>query len=377
LDTLHYLSVMAEPLKNIYSESFIDNFLNSWKKFDSTLDIIKFKSVVFSNDWESLELKERMSRIVEGMECLLPDDFSKASPILLRLVRQIKLDGAKENSFEYMFIPEYVEKHGLDFFDLAMNSFEFITQFTSCEFAIRPYIIKYPEKSMQQMLLWSKHSHPNVRRFSSEGCRPRLPWAMALPAFKKDPSRILSMLENLKSDSSLFVRKSVANNLNDISKDNPETLIQIAYQWYGNHTDTNWIIKHACRTLLKAGNPEIMKLFGYANIKDLKVHKFVLKNSKVIMGENLEFEFEIENTSKSNALLRLEYGMHFLKKNGSRNLKVFKISERELDKNQRIKIQKNHPFKWISTRVYYEGIHQISLIINGITIGTKEFKLEL
>ena len=104
------------------------------------------------------------------------------------------------------------------------------------------------------MLKWSKHKDPRVRRLASEGCRPRLPWAMALPDFKRDPSKILPILEQLKADSDVWVRKSVANNLNDISKDNPELAISIFKKWLGGNKETDWIVKHAARTLLKQGN---------------------------------------------------------------------------------------------------------------------------
>ncbi len=135
-----------------------------------------------------------------------------------------------------MVFTEYVENFGLEHYDISMSAMEFITQFISCEYAIRPFIIRYPGKAMKQMLQWSKHESLHVRRFSSEGCRPRLPWAMALPALKKDPTLILPILENLKDDSSEFVRKSVANNLNDIAKDNPDTVLGIVKRWQGNST---------------------------------------------------------------------------------------------------------------------------------------------
>lgn len=163
-----------------------------------------------------------------------------------------------------MFFPDYIERFGMEDYAVAVGTMERLTAFTSCEFAVRPFIKKHEGQMLEQMLGWSEHSSHHVRRLASEGSRPRLPWAMALPKLKKDPSPILPILENLKVDSSEYVRRSVANNLNDISKDNPDVALSVFRDWIGHSPETNRIVKHGCRTLLKQGVPEAMELFGFS-----------------------------------------------------------------------------------------------------------------
>src|SRR5690606_35514298 len=121
------------------------------------------------------------------------------------------------------------------------------------------------------------HKHWGVRRLASEGCRPRLPWGMALSHLKEDPLPIIPILENLKNDPSRFVRLSVANNMNDIVKDNPQTVIELAKKWYGTSKEVDWVIKHGCRTLLKQGNPDVMALFGFDTaVKKYRIEDFLI-----------------------------------------------------------------------------------------------------
>jgi len=366
---------MAEALKHVYSKDFFIKFLSSWKKINPKVEPTLFLDKIYTKDWEALELKERMSKIAITLSLFLNSDFKKAANELKTLTHQLLIDGFSKDSFEFMFIPEFIEKNGIDDLDISLDAMGTITQFTSCEFAIRPFIIRYSKDCMAQMLIWSKAKDESLRRFSSEGCRPRLPWAMALPHFKKDPTPILAILENLKNDSSLFVRKSVANNLNDISKDNQDLILTILKKWKGKSKNTDWIVKHACRTLLKAGNPVAMKLFGYAAANQYQLKSHQLNTENVKMNSSLNFEFAIENTSNKPITLRLEYGIDFLKANGKQNRKVFMISERELKPKESIQMSKKHKIKPISTRKYYEGDHGLALIINGIEQSKAIFQL--
>ena len=169
-----------------------------------------------------------------------------------------------EFGFVKMIFPDFVEVYGLDDWEASIPALEEFTQQTSAEFAIRPFIVRYPERTMAQMLEWAGHAHEGVRRLSSEGCRPRLPWAIALSALKADPSPILPILDRLKGDPSESVRRSVANNLNDISKDNPDVVIGVLRRWQADDTDEmHRLTSHALRTLLKAGNLDALALLGY------------------------------------------------------------------------------------------------------------------
>lgn len=261
-------------------------------------------------------MKQRMKHTSLVLHQFLPGDFIKAAKLIEKIIIKLRQKQITQSSLEFMFFPEYIETYGIDDFETSVKTIEFVTQFTSCEFAVRPFIIKYGEKMLQQMHLWSLHENHHVRRLASEGSRPRLPWAMALPELKRNPKPILPLLENLKNDPSEYVRRSVANNLNDISKDNPEIVIQIAKQWKGRSKETDAIIKHGCRTLLKQGNSAILMHFGLAANPNVDVSDLKIKTKKVFVGESLEFSFTIQNNDTKTQFVRLDYGIHYLRKNG-------------------------------------------------------------
>ena len=276
-----------------------------------------------------------------------------------------------------MFLPDYVEKYGLANTDYqtSIHAIEQITQFTSCEFAVRPFIIQYPQKMMQQMLVWTTHESEHVRRLASEGCRPRLPWAMALPSLKQEPSPILPILTQLKNDPSEYVRRSVANNLNDITKDNPEIVLQIAQGWKGESPQTDRILKHGCRTLLKQGNTTVLQLFGFGAVDGIALSNFRILTPSVKIGDYLQFSFELTNKAPQPILLRLEYGLYYLKSNGSLSRKVFKISEKQYDGQRTTTILRKQSFRLITTRQFYTGQHQLSIIVNGRELAKESFEL--
>ena len=249
---------MSELIKDLYSEAFYERFSSVLKQTIPSANKDEFKNLIFIDAFESYELKERLSHTTKVLKYFLPDEFKSATQSIKELIQNLNSANMTEQSMEFMFIPEYIETYGINDYENSVKAFEFITQFTSCEFAVRPFLKKYPKEMLSQMISWSKHENNKVRRLASEGSRPRLPWAMALPSYKNDPSPILPILENLKEDSCDVVRRSVANNLNDIAKDNPDTVIRISKQWKGKTKETDALIKHACRTLLKQGELQIL-----------------------------------------------------------------------------------------------------------------------
>lgn len=280
---------MPELLKNIYNDAFFGRFLPCLKEVVPLLDTQAFLQDIYDQDWEARELKQRMRHITLVLKNHLSGDYKTNVDTLLRLIPICLEKGFKADNLEFFFLPDFLEVFGQDHHTLSMDAIERITQFVSCEFAMRPFIIKYPGMAMEQMGSWSRHEHYAVRRLSSEGCRPRLPWAMALPVLKKDPAPILPILENLKNDSSAYVRRSVANNLNDISKDHPKLVIDLVKKWKGKSPETDKLIKHACRTLLKEGNSELMQLFGFGPIDTIKIMNFKVLTPEVHIGDSLEF----------------------------------------------------------------------------------------
>ncbi len=357
-----------EPLKNIYNKKFISKLSKSVKENYPGFDEKGFSKAVLNKEWANMELKARMRHITLCLQKFIPENYPTTLSILKKSIQDF------DYGFEIMFFPDFVEVFGLEDYKNSIPALEHFTKYCSSEFAVRPFIIKYPKKMMAQMLKWSKNKNHHVRRLSSEGCRPRLPWAGALPDFKKDPAPILPILEQLKADDSEYVRKSVANNLNDISKDHPELVLKIAKKWIGKNDHTNWIVKHALRTLLKQGNAKALQLFGYAPPKNMSISNFKFKNASVKIGNKLYFSFDLNSTLNKKTKVRLEYGIYYLKKSGQLNRKVFKISEKEITSFPE-PVEKYQSFEERTTRKHYKGQHKLSIIVNGEELLIKDFKV--
>ena len=367
---------MAEPLKNMYSESFVEGFTDVVLQIYPSFRKDAYLKQVFTEEWPQLELKERMRKLSTVLRLEFPKDLNAALALIVDVIHHLHGDEEENMFFEYMFLPDFVEQYGLDNFDAAVKAMEAITQFTSCEFAVRPFLLRYPEQMINQMLVWSRHDHAMVRRLASEGSRPRLPWGLGVPSLKKDPSPTLSILENLKTDSSETVRRSVANHLNDISKDHPELVMDIAERWKGISTDTDRLVRHACRGLLKQSHPRALVLFGLGHADKVEIDSFKLHTPTVQIGAYLEFEFDLQHTHQEALTIRLEYAIYYLKANGTHSRKVFKVSEKDYTAGSPHRIQRRQPFKLITTRVFYPGEHQISIIANGREFAQHNFTLK-
>jgi 3-methyladenine DNA glycosylase AlkC len=274
-----------------------------------------------------------------------------------------------------MFIPDLIEVFGQAHPRVSLDAIETITQFTSAEFAIRPFLLNAPDSTMKQMLKWSTHQNDQVRRLSSEGCRPRLPWAMALPFLKKDPSPVLPILENLKADRAETVRRSVANNLNDISKDHPDLVAQIARQWSGKSAETNWIIKHGCRTLLKRAHGKTLDHFGLKADVHVSVTGLKLAKKKIRIGESLTFSFNVSCREKKATNLRLEYAIDYRKASGKASQKIFQIRELGMAPGETLHFIRKQSFRDFTTRTHFPGEHKIYVRVNGQPLASASFFL--
>ena len=349
-------------LKNWYNKAFYDKLSTAFEKHYPSFNRKKFLALIFDEQWDNRELKERMHHTAVVIHSILSGSYAEKIVILNQIAPYC------DDGFLGILFPDFVQTYGLEEAnkEVSINALEHFTQYSSSEFAVRPFIIKYTDEMMAKMTEWTKHENHHVRRLASEGCRPRLPWAMGLPAFKKDPSLILPILEILKDDVSEYVRRSVANNLNDISKDHPDLVLKMAANWLGKSKEVDWVVKHACRTLLKQGNSQAMRLFGFAAPDNIQITNLQIENSLITIGEETHFSFTLTNSTKTTTKLRLEYGIYYMKSNGKQNRKVFKISEKEYKANANETIRKKQHFKNLTTRKHYEGEHKLSVIINGI-----------
>lgn len=359
---------MSNLLKDMYNHKSIHKLAADIKAVYNDFQAEEFIKSVMDETWESLELKARVRQISTNLGRYLPSDYRES----IRIIDQIV---ANYDGFYGIVFPDFVEVYGQDEenWDISIKALERYTQYSTAEFAVRPFIIDHEERMMAQMYEWTKYENEHVRRLSSEGCRPQLPWGQALSKYKKDPAPVLPILEQLKEDPSLYVRKSVANNLNDISKTHPDLVIKIAKEWYGKNENTDWIIKHGCRTLLKKGNCDVLGIFGYHGDDAIDISGFTLNKETVSMGDEISFSFCA--VAKAAAKVRLEYGIDYVKANGKRNRKIFQISETVLGEGEEKFYEKNHSFAERTTRKHYPGMHAITLIANGIEQGTLEFEL--
>lgn len=368
---------MPALLKDIYNDTFFGEFTHALTRNLNGFDKHAFLEEVRDAEWENRELKQRMRHISNVLSSHLPGPYPQQLDIILGTIRYLKENGRPNGGLEHMVFPDFLEAHGQGHLEITVAAFEEVTQFVSCEFAVRPFLRQALEPVMAQMLLWATHPHPMVRRLATEGCRPRLPWAMAIPALKKDPAPILPILQLLKNDPSESVRRSVANNLNDISKDHPQVLIQLLRQWRPRSKVTGQLLKHGSRTLLKQGNLEVMQLFGFDGIGELAIDRFQIHVPEISVGGALEFSFDLVNRGALDQKVRLEYGIYYQKANGSLSRKVFKISERIFPQNSSTPLLRRQSFKQITTRRFHPGLHQLSLIVNGQEMEKREFHLVL
>lgn len=357
---------MPELLKNIYNPAFIEKLAGHLKKNYPAFDRRSFIQNIFDHSWDTLELKQRLRHITLMLQRHLPDNYRRALIVLKKTAPHF-------NGFHAMFFPDYVEVCGLDDPEISLPALEYFTQFSSSEFAIRPFIIRYTDRVMRTMKTWTRHDNHHVRRLASEGCRPRLPWAMALPEFKKDPAPILPILERLKTDPSEYVRRSVANNLNDIAKDHPELVLDIAQKWYGKKTETDRIVRHACRTLLKRSNGRALSFFGFNSTNGVHVTEFQWKPESLHIGQHGFFSFQV--MVKDPVKLRIEYSIDFIKAGDKISRKIFMISEREFSRASIVTFHKKHSFRNLTTRTHYPGKHVFTIVINGKQFVEKTFML--
>jgi 3-methyladenine DNA glycosylase AlkC len=359
---------MPDPLKNMLNRDSLHAFASAIRSVYAPFQTDEFIRSVMDETWDDLELKARGRKVSTNLGRYLPADYGEAIGVIDKTI--IIYDGPCVYSF-----PDFVEVYGQDEmnWDLSVSALERYTRYASSEMAVRPFIIKHEERMMAQMYAWSKHENEHVRRLASEGCRPQLPWGQTLTKYTEDPGPILPILEQLKTDPSPYVRNSVANNLNDISKTHPDLVAKLAKDWYGKNEHTDWIVKHGCRTLLKKGNREVLAIFGYDDMSSADVDDFALGASSVSLGGDITFSFVI--SAKEATKVRLEYGIDYVKSNGKRNRKIFQISETTLKENRKKPYTINHSFADLSTRKHYPGTHSVTLIVNGIERGKLDFEL--
>jgi len=328
------------------------------------------------NSLFDLELKERSALITQKLIQFLPDDYEEALAIILK---SLPLENGENevsgyDGFIIMPLTGFVSQQGLENFEISTKAlYEMTKRFTS-EFDIRFFIQRYPKEMMQLLYTWAKDDNVHVRRLVSEGTRSRLPWAFQLKCFIENPDELFPLLTALKDDKELYVRRSVANNLNDISKDHPQKVINLLKTWQEKSKNIEWITKHALRTLIKKGDKSALEFLGFLSTVELDVD-IVINNYEIYMGKSLAFEVIVKSLSIKDQPLIIDYIVWYRKSNGSLSPKVFKLKQLTLQSKKSVTFNKSHKFSNLSTRKHYEGEHQLGIQINGKVYKKVTFKL--
>ena len=360
-------------LKDMFNQESVKALAEAFAQVDKNFNTGQFITAVFDSSWDELELKGRVRHITVQLARFLPGEYPSALDVLIKTLPLLEVQG-----FVKMVFPDFVELFGQEEWKLSISALEIITQHVSGEFAIRPFIANRPEETLHHMLRWADHPHPGVRRLASEGCRPRLPWGMRLHVLIKDPRQILPILEKLKDDPREEIRRSVANNLNDISKDHPYLVVDLLSSWQDEEDPQRVrLIKHALRTLLKRGHPGALELLGFSSQPQITISGINLEPAEITLGGEVIFSFKITSTGEEEQPLMIDYQVNYLKANGTQAPKVFKLSQKTLQPGQSLTIRRKHTFKPITTRKYYPGVQTFQPQVNGVLFGKADLMLRI
>lgn len=366
-----------EPFKNEFSYQRAQRFIAEIQRVHPVLDADRFL-VELESALEPLELKQRMQLWADRLEAQLPED---PEVMFWVLVAALKSDEDAEEglvSFQVWPLTELVARRGLTCFDAAMGALREMTQRFTAEFAVRRFLRDQPVRTLAQFECWTEDPNHHVRRLVSEGSRPYLPWGERLPQIAENPELTLPLLDRLKADSSDYVRLSVANHLNDISKVYPELVVSTLKTWRQGYPDASRyqrLARHGCRTLVKQGHSGALKLLGYAGPKAWDLLSMELEAYTIRMGDALKYTLRVRNRTKKSQKLLFDFAIGLRKANGRLSPKVFKGRVREVAAGETAEISGKLRFKPVTTRVYHPGTHTFELRLNGKAFEPIEFEL--
>lgn len=358
-----------EPLKEMFNKKFYERLCREFAKIYPAFKAPLFLKEV-TEGIESLSLNGRLRKTSLVLKNHLPRDYRATLPILSAVAPNMP------GGYTSLIFPDYVGLYGKEHFDLSMEALRYFTSFGSSEFAVREFLKHDLKRSLATMKQWAKDKDPHVRRLASEGSRPRLPWSFKLDAMIDHPELTKTILEQLAEDPELYVRKSVANHLNDISKDNPDYMLQLTGSWDKTNPLTAWIVKHASRSLIKKGHAGSLAAFDFEKNTKVDVENFELSPGKLKLGERLSFSFDLVSKKSSDQKLAVDYVVHYRKKSAELAPKVFKLKELTLKPKQRLRITKSQLFKDFTTRKHAAGTHVVEIQVNGKIIHRGEFYLQ-
>ncbi len=320
---------------------------------------------------EPLALLARLRRATEALHATLPEDYATALDVLRRVAPSYG------EGFTALVLPDFVGLYGREDFDCSLDALKFFTRFGSSEFAIREFLRLDLRRTLRTMTKWSRDDNEHVRRLASEGCRPRLPWSFKLRDLIADPSPVAPILENLRADPSLYVRKSVANHLNDITKDRPAWVLDRLAGWDLENKHTAWIAKHALRTLIKKGDRRALGVIGAGARAQIHLEAFAVAPRRIILGDELTISCQLTSTGRKPQRLVIDYTIHYVKQSGAASAKVFKWKELTLAPGETLTLTKRQRIRDFTTRKHHVGQHAVDVMVNGERFAEAMFDLRL
>ena len=376
---------MAEPFKNLLNADLVRQAAVHLQRSTPGFDAAHFKHLATSG-LEALEMKARAMHICAALEATLPGDFNTAAQALTAALapteageQMAQVQGLQHGLRGWILWPvgEYIARHGQHNPEVALQALHALTQRFTAEFAIRPFIVQHPALAFATLQGWVRDDSPQVRRLVSEGSRPRLPWGLQLRSLIADPSPTLPLLLALQDDTSETVRRSVANHLNDIAKDHP----QLVAQWLHEHlpgapAPRRALLRHASRTLIKAGDAQVLKAWGLGGTFRGSA-TLAVAPARVALGGEVTFTLQLQSSAKRAQTLVIDYLVHHVKAHGGTSPKVFKGWQIELPPGAEVTLKKRHSMRPITTRRYHAGRHGITVQINGRVVTEGSFDLSL
>lgn len=322
-------------------------------------------------DIDSRSLTQRLRRATEALRETLPGDYLTALKILRGVAPKLG------RSFGQMVFPDFVGQYGREHYRESLDALRFFTCFGSSEFAVREYLRDDLPRTLAEMVRWAEDADEHVRRLSSEGSRPRLPWSFRLTPLMRDPSLTVPILAKLMDDPSLYVRKSVANHLNDISKDHADWLIDWLRRQDLKRPRTLWIAKRALRTLVKKGHPGALSLVGATGEVAIDQVKFTIAPKTIRLGEAARLALSLRSAGKKPQHLVIDYAIHYVKSSGGTSRKVFKWKAVDLDPGEALALEKSQRIEDFTTRKHYAGKHAVEVLVNGAVVANGSFGLKV
>lgn len=367
---------MAKELKHLLPMTAALQLGERLKSAGVTLSLAAWQRAL-GGDFEQLGLMDRGRRLCVVLGQFLPSDFRQAAPLLVQSMGlPMGLDprgepvapGDVASSFYHLPHSMYIAEHGLGHLPEAMHAQHALTQRFTAEFSMRPFLQQHTQATLAHLAQWVSDPNAHVRRAVSEATRPRLPWAARLPDFVRDPAPVLPLLARLRDDSSSYVRRSVANHLNDIGKDHPDTLTALARQWLDDApvpASRQALLRHALRTAIKRGDTQALALLGHGQKSLLQIHSTRITPAQARIGEHITLHCELHNPSSQSASALADWRVHYVKANGSSSAKVFKGATVHIDAHGSGVLEKKLPLRQMSTRIHHPGHHTVEIVLNG------------